>query len=295
MSPAATVVGEPSVLLPPVTQRLWGWPAVVNFAAGGLGAGLYLAAALAAGFAASPALRVAAWLGPALVLAGFVAVATEAGRPFRGPRVLARARTSWMSRELWLGGAFVVLAAGEWTGLAGPAPRVAAVLAAAALALAQGWILRRARGVVAWDVPLVPAVFLSSAVVSGAGLLLLLEVAGGRAPGDRAFGAVLVLLIVHMLIWQSYLGWSREAAFVQATRPLKEGPVRALTVVAGYLAPALLIAPALAWPPLAGPAAAAAAVGMIASQVAVKAALILEAGQLRPITVPHLAPSRRSG
>jgi len=147
MSPAATVVDEPSVLLPPVTQRLWGWPAVVNFAAGGLGAGLYLAAALAAGFAASPALRIAAWLGPALVLAGFVAVATEAGRPLRGPRVLARARTSWMSRELWLGGAFVVLAAPEWTGLAGPGSRAAAALAAAALALAQGWILRHARGV----------------------------------------------------------------------------------------------------------------------------------------------------
>ncbi len=47
MSPAATVVDEPSVLLPPVTQRLWGWPAVVNFAAGGLGAGLYLVAAVA--------------------------------------------------------------------------------------------------------------------------------------------------------------------------------------------------------------------------------------------------------
>jgi len=73
------------------------------------------------------------------------------------------------------------------------------------------------------------------------------------------------------------------------------GPVRALTVVAGYLAPALVIAPALAWPGLAAPAAAAAAVGMIASQVGAKAALILEAGQLRPITLPHLAPSRRSG
>ncbi|MBI4010900.1 MAG: dimethyl sulfoxide reductase anchor subunit [Candidatus Rokubacteria bacterium] len=295
MTRAASVTDRAAVLLPAVPQRLWGWPAVVNFAAGGLGAGLYLAAAVAGGFAASPAVRLAAWLGPALVLAGFVAVATEAGRPFRGPRVLARAGTSWMSRELWLGGAFVVFAAGEWTPLAGPGLRAAAALAAAALALAQGWILRHARGVVAWDVPLVPAVFLSSAVVSGAGLLMLLEVAGGRAPGDRAFAAVLVLLIVHMLIWQGYLGWSREAAFVQAVRPLREGPVRAFTVVGGYLAPALLIAPALAWPSLAGPAAAAAAVGMIASQVGAKAALILEAGQLRPITLPHLAPSRRSG
>jgi hypothetical protein len=37
------------------------------------------------------------------VLAGFAAVAGEAGRPLRGPRVLWKVRTSWMSRELWIG------------------------------------------------------------------------------------------------------------------------------------------------------------------------------------------------
>jgi DMSO reductase anchor subunit len=270
----------PVQLLPPVPQRLWGWPAVLNFVAGGLGAGFYLAAAV------SGRVGVARWLGPALVLAGFLAVAAEAGRPLRGPRVLTRVHTSWMSRELWLGAAFAVFAALDLHALG--------VAAAALLALAQGAILRRACGIPAWSLPIVPLVFLSSALVSGTGLWLLVEVAAGRPAGDRTFAAVLVLLVAHMALWQGYLTASPDPAFREAVGPLREGATRTLTVVGGYLFPALLIALALAGPALAAPVTVAVGVGMIASQVAAKAGLILRAGQLRPITIPHLAPRRRA-
>src|SRR3972149_3283401 len=94
-------------LIPATPQRLWGKPAVANFALGGLGAGLYLAAVVEVWLGAPGAVNVASWLGPVLVLAGFVAVATEAGRPLRGPRVLTRLRTSWMSRAPGGGGVFL--------------------------------------------------------------------------------------------------------------------------------------------------------------------------------------------
>jgi len=74
-------MANPVELIPPTRQRVWGVPAVLNFALGGLGAGFYAAAALAAGLAASPAVTLASWLGPALVLAGFVSVAAEADVP----------------------------------------------------------------------------------------------------------------------------------------------------------------------------------------------------------------------
>jgi DMSO reductase anchor subunit len=273
-------------LLGPAPQGLWGWPAVLNFVLGGLGAGLYLTAAVAASVAPAPGLRLAAWLGPALVVAGFVAVAVEAGRPLRGARVLARVRTSWMSRELVLGGAFALLAVLDW--------RSAAALAAAALAGAQGAILRRARGVAAWDSAWLPWVFLSSALVSGAGAFLALEGLAGRPPEARGFAAVLVLLVVHALVWQGYLAASDEPAFRTATEPLRSGRTRALAIGAGYLGPALLIAPALAWPGLAAPAAVGVGSLMVASQVAVKAALVLRAGLLRPVTIGHLGPQRRA-
>jgi DMSO reductase anchor subunit len=282
----------PAVLLPPVPQAVWGWPAVLNFALGGLGAGLYVMAALAAETGHPASLRVAAWLGPLLVLAGFVAVATEAGRPLRGPRVLARVRTSWMSRELWLGGVFAVAAAGTLA-VDGRAPRVLALAAAVALALAQGQILRQARGVAAWAVPPMPAVFLTSALVSGGGLLLLLEAWTARPP-DSLLGAMLVVLIVHVAVWSVFLSWSQEPAFVEGVRPLRDTATGWDSLVRSYLLPSLVVALAIAVPALGRPLAAAAGLLMVAGQVATKAALIRKAGQLRPITLPLERLQRRS-
>src|ERR1700693_4417217 len=99
----------PAELIPAQRQRLWGWQAVANFTLGGVGAGLYGTAVIVAGLERTAAVVLASWLAPLLVLAGFAAVAGEAGRPLRGPRVLWKVRTSWMSRELWIGGVFVVL------------------------------------------------------------------------------------------------------------------------------------------------------------------------------------------
>jgi DMSO reductase anchor subunit len=286
-SPAA-----PVELLPPVRQALWGWPAVVNFAAGGLGAGLYVMAALAAGFGPSAALWLAAWLGPLLVLAGFIAVATEAGRPLRGARVLARVRTSWMSRELWLGGIFTLSAAAtlaaDSLGL-----RILAAAAGVALTFAQGQILRHARGVAAWAVPPMPAAFVTSALVSGSGLLLLLEAWTARSP-DRLLGTVLVTLIVHVSVWSVVLNWSREPAFIQGVQPLRDGSGGLESLVGSYLLPSFAVALAIAVPPLGRPLAALAGLLMVAGQIATKAALILKAGQLRPITLPAEQLPRRS-
>jgi len=282
----------PVDLLPPVVQTLWGWPAVANFALGGLGSGLYVMAAVTAGFGPSPALQAAAWVGPLLVLAGFVAVATEAGRPFRGPRVLAHVRTSWMSRELWLGGAFTLLAAGGLL-VEGQGPRVLATVAAVALALAQGEILRHARGVAVWAVPPVPMVFLTSALVSGAGLLIVMEAWSGR-PLDQLLGAALAVLIVHVCAWSVLITWSRDGAFRQGIRPLNEGPSALAIVVGGCALPALLAALAIALPRLGPLLAGAAGVLMVAGQVSMKGTLIRKAGQLRPISLPSERLQRRS-
>lgn len=283
---------EPVALIPPAQQTLWRWPAVLNFCLGGLGAGFYVVAAVAAGAGPSRALTLAAWLGPLLVLAGFGAVATEAGRPLRGVRVLARVATSWMSRELWLGGAFALLAA---AGLLAPAPvqRLGATLAAVALALAQGFILREARGVPVWAVPVMPLLFLSSALVSGAGLLVLVDLPEGP-PSARVLGGVLAVLTVHMLAWAAFVSWSRDPAFSRGVRCLNEGNGMLAIVGGGYLVPSLLGALAIALPMVAWPLAAASAALMIASQIYLKAVLILRAGELRPITLPNLRLTRRS-
>lgn len=287
-----TAAREPVELIPAERQALWGWPAVLNFVFGGAGAGLYLAAALAAGGGPSPALTVASWLAPVLVLAGFAAVATEAGRPLRGPRVLARLRTSWMSRELWVGGAFVVLAGAEFQ-VPSAALRALAGLTAVALALAQGLILSHARAVAAWDAPVMPLVFLASAALSGAGLFGLVEVAGGRTPGAPVLGALMLLCVLGALVWLAFVTWSREATFARATLPLREGRAAVAIVGGGYLAPFLLFGLALALPELALPAVTVGGAALILGQVQAKSVLILTAGQLRPVTLTNLSLERR--
>ena len=207
--------------------------------------------------------------------------------------MLWRVGTSWMSRELWLGGAFAAAGAAEFVA-PGVALRVAAFAAAVLLAAAQGLIVRHARGIAAWDVPAMPVVFLASAAVSGAGLLALVEVVAGRPLGGALLGATLVTLVLGAIAWLAYVTWSREASFVRATGALRAGPTAVAIVGGGYLAPFLCAALALALPGVAVPAATLAGALMIAGQALAKTALILTAGQLRPVTLTTLRLERRS-
>jgi DMSO reductase anchor subunit len=284
-----TTTRAPVELIPPTPQRLWGVPAVLNFVLGGLGSGFYVAAALAASSETSATFGLAAWLGPALVFAGFACVATEAGRPLRGARVLARVRTSWMSRELVLGGIFAAAAFAEWMAPS-PGQRAASVLAALALAAAQGFIVRRAKAIAAWDVPILPVVFVTSALVSGAGLVLVVEAARTGRPDSGLLGGALVVVIVGFVAWRAYLTWSEEPVFARPTEPLRGGPGVTLSIV-GYLVPAVALALTLALPlpGLAGLA----GVLMVAGQAWTKWLLILIVATLRPVTLGTLQFGRR--
>jgi DMSO reductase anchor subunit len=278
----------PVDLIPARRQNLWGVPAVLNFALGGLGSGFYAAAALTAGTAPSPAVALAAWLGPLLVMAGLVAVATEAGRPLRGPRVLARVRTSWMSRELWLGAVFAALAVLE--AIAPSAlQRSLAVAAALAFAAAQGFIVRRGRAVVAWDVPVIPLVFVGSALVSGAGLVLAVTPIGGGSPSTLA--GILTLLPLAFVGWLMYVTWSVAPAFVRATEALRGATGAALGVV-GYLLPWVLVALAVVLPVFATALPVAGAL-MVAGQAWSKWLLVLTVAELRAVTLGALTLQRR--
>jgi DMSO reductase anchor subunit len=273
------------VLIPARPQTLWGRLAVANFALGGLGAGVHAVATLASLLGVPEPLAVAACLGPALVLAGFAAVAAEAGRPFRGPRVLCRVATSWMSRELWLGGGFVALAL---LGHVAPRLHILAALVGLGLVAAQGAILREARGVPAWSVGVVPALFLASALASGAGLGLLIHAATAPSLRPAALGGTLVTVAAGTLAWLAYLMWSPDDHFLESTAPLRQGRLALALIAVGHLVPFTLLAVGLLVSPVARAAAALAAVLLVAGQVWAKSALVLRAGRLRPITIPTL-------
>lgn len=279
-------------MIPAQPQALWGWPAVVNFVLGGLGAGWYVVAVLAAGFERSPGVTVASWVAPVLVMAGFAAVAAEAGRPRRGPRVLTRLRTSWMSRELLIGIVFASLVAADLT-FPLRLHRAQAVVAAGLLALAQGFIVRRARGVTAWDVPIVPLLFVLSALLSGGGAYLLVEAGAGRPLPPATVGAGTALVAAAFVAWRRYLAWTSEDSFVRAVAPLRATGSALVIDGAGYGLPVLLGLLALAAPAAAGPVLALAGALLITGQAWAKARLIRAAGQLRPITLTIAIAKRR--
>lgn len=268
-------------LLAATRQTLWGRLAVANFFLGGTGAGLYVMAASEPGFAVGLA------VGPLLALAGFLCVAAEAGRPLRGLRVLRMVKSSWMSRELWAGGAFIVCSALDlflpWIGF-----RILAWFAAVILIIAQGSILSQSRGVAAWDVPLMPFVFLTSGLASGAGLLGIVSAARGGGESTRIVWETAALILLSGGGWIGYLVWRGDPAFRLATAPLRRGSAVARILGVGHLLPLLLLTLGSWFPGFLIESLVLAGAGILIGALDAKAGLVLRAGQLRPVTIPSL-------
>lgn len=274
-------------LIPAERQRLWGRLAVANFFLGGAGAGGYAVAAILWGLERAPVFALASTLGPLLMLSGFLCVAAEAGRPLRGFRVLSRVRSSWMSRELWAGGLFIAGAGADlflpWVGF-----QIMALWAALLLLLAQGSILSEARGVAAWDSPLMPFVFVTSGLATGAGFLGIVAAALG-AESARFTPSAAGLLLLSGGGWIAYLAWPGDAAFREATRPLRERPANVGILGIGHALPLLLLLAGFWFPQRSAGFLALSGVAMLIGALWAKAALVLRAGQLRPITLPTLS------
>src|SRR5262249_34413895 len=160
------------------------------------------------------------------------------------------------------------------------------------LVLAQGLIVSGARGVIAWNVALMPGLFLLSSLVSGAGAYLIIEAVRGRAPRTALLGVVMTLLVAGFITWARYLTYSADDLFVRAVTALRDGPGSLFIARGGYLLPFALVALGVSVPSIAPAALAVAGVLMIAAQCYAKARLILSAGLLRPITLPLTVPRR---
>ncbi len=279
---------------PPRLQHSWHKRAVSNFFCGTTGAGLYFFAVLYGWLqgAAEPlagegsvlqSLRpddMAVLLAPVLVAVGLLSVAAEAGRPLRGFNVLRNLRRSWMSRESGFAAVFIVLALLDGLFWRSPPLEAAAGLAGLGVALAQGLILARAKGVPAWNVGIMPAWFLSSALVCGGGVFLALSGLLGTPPPWLA-AAGLVVLLLDLGVWTRYLLTPpKTATFTRSAALLRQRRYWWGIVGLGHLAPAALLAAGLAMPALAGPGAVLAGAAMVAGGLIAKYALILKAAFL---------------
>lgn len=203
----------------PWQQTSWDWRAAGNFICGGMGSGLLIATALfgtpAPHSLASPHWQVFAGL--ALVGLGLLSVWLEIGRPLRALHVFLNPRTSWMSREAFVGAVLFPAGLAAMLGWSGW------LWVTAALALlflyCQSRMLPAARGIPAWRSGLLSPLFLITGWCEGCGIFLLLGFFHGGV--SSAMPIVFVaLLVLRLLVWGRYRGSVDDSLAAPARRAL---------------------------------------------------------------------------
>lgn len=163
-------------LLRAVRLQVWNWPAVINFTMSGTAAGFYLINLFFGELTAqmkNPAyVTIYKLTAPLLVSIGFLVLIFEAGRPLNGKYLFNKLKSSWMSREVLSGIAFICFTLTEFI-LPSPVIKAFAAAAAVGLLFSQGFMVFRCYAVIAWNEPIMPIHFLVSGVCLGFGLILL--------------------------------------------------------------------------------------------------------------------------
>lgn len=176
-------------------QRYWDIRAAGNFAFGGTGSGLLMAAAV--GRMAGMDTRIAIFAGLLFVGIGLFCVWLEIGKPWRSINVFFHPQTSWMTREavaaLFL---FMAGAGAMWVD-------ARLVYAAAILALlflyCQARILFASRGIPAWSQKEIVPLILIAGVTEGAALWALMG-----SQSTHLAGVLMVLAILREVAREFY-------------------------------------------------------------------------------------------
>ncbi len=225
----------------PTQQRYWDWRALGNFALGGAGGGMIVASVLVFGVDTESALPVG--LAAVLISLGLGCVFLKLGRPLRFLNVFRNPATSWMSREAYIATLLVPVAALSFFYPSNLLLAPAALLAGAFL-YAQARILTACRGIPAWRVSQIVPLLVTTGLVEGAGMLLVLG-SFAQGPIPHLFvGFVLLALAARALAWKAYQRALRQAAPTTTVRLLDA--MSPAFLLGGHAAPAAAIAGAAA-------------------------------------------------
>lgn len=234
----------PLQLKKPVEQKTWGWPAAVNFIIGGTGGGVYLFSFFQAfmwfGSASFFKSLPFGLISPLLISIGFLCLGIETGRPLRGCYLFRNPQKSWISRETF---AFCIFIPASLCDYFFPYPifKLLAITAALGFLVSQGFIVYRARAITAWNMPIIPLVFLSSALVSGYGLSLILTVTDAKGSDQTMLFFGLISLFFNLLIWLVYLWQSSSTDIYSTTKKLRQLFSLTLTIGVGQIIPFFLL------------------------------------------------------
>ena len=211
----------------PWIQLHWDVRAALNFIFGGTGCGFILFSAFVP---LSPRLAQGALLlGLALVAAGLTAVWMEIGRKLRAAHVFFNPGTSWMTRESY---AAVLVFSFGMAGIFFENSNLIFLGSLSALAFlwCQAQILRAAKGIPAWRAPQVVALIMTTALVEGTGLLMIIN-------SDVLLTSLFTAAVIaRAFAWSGY----RAALTQPPSRAALESAGKALIQI-GTIAPLALV------------------------------------------------------
>lgn len=187
-------------------QQVWGKSAVLNFALGGSGAGLYIVMFFSINILnaiAGASHNFHKIFAPTLVAIGFLALACETRFPLRIVHLANNLYSSWMSRETLFGVAFIILA-----GLDFFRPHsvfeLLAVFSALGYLVSQSFILYRSVAVTAWNTEIAPLTILLSSIYGGMGWCLMM-IGAPELTNAKMLMFVFAVILLNALAWLFYV------------------------------------------------------------------------------------------
>lgn len=202
-------------------QTHWQWMAALNFFLGSMGAGLYIMLYFFSGYITWEEGIITAhflkFISAVLIAAGLLSVATEAGQPMRGLYLFANIRHSWISREVVFAGIFILLSFSQLL-INSLTLSFFAVFAALFFVLSQSMILYSSSAVPAWNRPAIPLFFISSAMLNGFGLFLLLSIVNSHFVNSLyplkipvlIYGIICIVATQTIWLWTAYVNQDKE-------------------------------------------------------------------------------------
>jgi hypothetical protein len=144
-----------------------------------------------------------------------------------------------MSIEGLAGGIFIIVALVNWF-FPSFIFKTAAVSAALIFMVSQGFMVYRAVAVKAWNVWLVPAIFVTSGLMTAWGLILLnTQIISGMA--SLLLVILLICIFLNLVVWLLYLYWDHDADFQEAVKALRRPVAVLVSVGLGHLFPFFLL------------------------------------------------------
>jgi DMSO reductase anchor subunit/ferredoxin len=223
-------------------QTFWDIRAAMNFIMGGIGSGTIVVAYFFSLLSPNNEYELTHInLVSGLIIAiGLFFVWLKIGRKLRAPYAILRPQTSWMSREIYAVG-LLFLSIGLMFIYPDPTLAAAAAIFAGIFLYCQARILHSGKGIPSWRVNQMPIMLITTGLLEGVGLFILLSYTWNMEISPSSFipPLAILLILLNSFLWRRYLRRAKDWGI----GPIDRKILRSITpklYISGYIIPLIL-------------------------------------------------------